>query len=88
MPSPIRAPASPATAAPPAALARIDAPDASASASTMPNCSSQSGIERLPRTTHEAAAKTFEARVYDAVEHGARVLYDPGRAGEDRPQRR
>ncbi len=30
---------------------------------------------------HEAAAKTFEARVYLAAEQGAKVLYDPGRQG-------
>lgn len=30
---------------------------------------------------HEQAAATFERRVYDAAERGAKVLYDPGRQG-------
>ena len=35
----------------------------------------------LGTVVHEQAAKTFEARVYDAAEKGAEVLYDPGRQG-------
>ena len=35
----------------------------------------------LGTVVHEAAAKTFEARVYKAAEQGAKVLYDPGRKG-------
>jgi phosphonoacetaldehyde dehydrogenase len=35
----------------------------------------------LGTVVHEAAAKTFEARVYKAAEQGAKVLYDPGRVG-------
>ena len=35
----------------------------------------------LGTVVHEAAAKTFEARVYKAAEQGAKVLYDPGRQG-------
>ena len=35
----------------------------------------------LGTVVHEQAAKTFEARVYDAAEKGAKVLYDPGRQG-------
>ncbi|WP_455372725.1 phosphonoacetaldehyde dehydrogenase [Limibacillus halophilus] len=35
----------------------------------------------LGTVVHEKAAKTFEARVYDAAEKGAEVLYDPGRNG-------
>jgi acyl-CoA reductase-like NAD-dependent aldehyde dehydrogenase len=35
----------------------------------------------LGTVVHEKAAKTFEARVYDAAEKGAEVLYDPGRKG-------
>ena len=35
----------------------------------------------LGTVVHEQAAKTFEARVYNAAEQGAEVLYDPGRKG-------
>jgi putative phosphonoacetaldehyde dehydrogenase len=35
----------------------------------------------LGTVVHEDAAKAFEARVYKAVEQGAKVLYDPGRQG-------
>ncbi|CAN5459870.1 phosphonoacetaldehyde dehydrogenase [soil metagenome] len=35
----------------------------------------------LGTVVHEEAAKTFEKRVYDAAEQGAKVLYDPGREG-------
>ena len=35
----------------------------------------------LGTVVHEEAAKTFEARVYKAVEEGAELLYDPGREG-------
>ncbi len=35
----------------------------------------------LGTVIHETAAKTFEARVHDAAEKGAEVLYDPGRNG-------
>ncbi len=35
----------------------------------------------LGTVVHELAAKTFEERVYKAVEQGAKVLYDPGRKG-------
>ena len=35
----------------------------------------------LGTVVHEDAAKTFERRVYQAAEQGAKVLYDPGRQG-------
>ncbi|MEZ5825253.1 MAG: phosphonoacetaldehyde dehydrogenase [Geminicoccaceae bacterium] len=35
----------------------------------------------LGTVIHEQAAATFERRVYDAAEKGAKVLYDPGREG-------
>jgi phosphonoacetaldehyde dehydrogenase len=35
----------------------------------------------LGTVVHEEAAKVFERRVYDAVQKGAEVLYDPGRRG-------
>ena len=35
----------------------------------------------LGTVIHEQAAATFEGRVYDAAERGAKVLYDPGRKG-------
>jgi acyl-CoA reductase-like NAD-dependent aldehyde dehydrogenase len=35
----------------------------------------------LGTVVHEDAARTFERRVYDAAEKGAKVLYDPGRKG-------
>ncbi|MFO0994595.1 MAG: phosphonoacetaldehyde dehydrogenase [Hyphomicrobiales bacterium] len=35
----------------------------------------------LGTVVHEEAAKTFERRVYQAAEQGAKVLYDPGRQG-------
>ncbi|MEM1199725.1 MAG: phosphonoacetaldehyde dehydrogenase [Pseudomonadota bacterium] len=35
----------------------------------------------LGTVVHEEAAKMFEARVYQAAEAGAQVLYDPGRQG-------
>ncbi|WP_373503788.1 phosphonoacetaldehyde dehydrogenase [Aestuariivirga sp.] len=35
----------------------------------------------LGTVVHEEAARIFEARVYKAVEQGAKVLYDPGRKG-------
>ncbi|MCB2011030.1 MAG: phosphonoacetaldehyde dehydrogenase [Geminicoccaceae bacterium] len=35
----------------------------------------------LGTVIHEQAAATFEGRVYDAAEQGAKVLYDPGRVG-------
>lgn len=35
----------------------------------------------LGTVVHEAAAKLFERRVYDAADRGAEVLYDPGRKG-------
>ena len=35
----------------------------------------------LGTVVSEDAARTFERRVYDAAEQGAKVLYDPGRKG-------
>ena len=36
---------------------------------------------QLGCVVHAQAAETFEKRVYDAAEQGAKVLYDPGRQG-------
>ncbi len=64
----------------PLELARTGAPAAIASASTMPNCSSQSGVGRLPSTTHDAAANT------DGISEWAPTGSRRGRRG--RAQRR